>query len=82
MASLILFSKDHLIIKSSGNFQVECNFLFTVLYFWIILYMICNFGSVKYQAKPSIIYTSTKSEERLLAALERNGMLLNEVIVQ
>lgn len=27
---------------------------------------------VKYQAKPSIIYTSTKSEERLLAALERN----------
>lgn len=47
-----------------------------------MLYMICNFGSVKYQAKPSIIYTSTKSEERLLAALERNGMLLSGIMVQ
>lgn len=31
---------------------------------------------VKYQAKPLIIYTSTKSEESFLTALQKNGMLL------
>ncbi|MCD7465563.1 hypothetical protein HAX54_001564 [Datura stramonium] len=36
----------------------------------------CDFSlvdMVKYQAKPGIIYTSTKSEESFLAALQRNG---------
>jgi hypothetical protein len=36
----------------------------------------CIIGSVKYQAKPLIIYTSTKSEESFLCALQRGGMLL------
>jgi hypothetical protein len=31
-------------------------------------------GSVKYQAKPSTIYSSTKTEEALLLALQRIGM--------
>jgi hypothetical protein len=31
-------------------------------------------GPVKYQAKPSTIYASTKTEEALLLALQRNGM--------
>lgn len=31
---------------------------------------------VKYQAKPLIIYTSTKTEESFLSALQRSGMLL------
>lgn len=34
-------------------------------------------SSVKYQAKPSIIYTSTKSEESFVAALQQNGMVLS-----
>lgn len=33
-------------------------------------------GSVKYQAKPLIIYTSTKSEEPFLRALQRSGKLI------
>lgn len=33
-------------------------------------------GSVKYQAKPLIIYTSTKSEEPILRALQRSGKLI------
>lgn len=40
-----------------------------ILFGWII-------GSVKYQAKPVIIYTSTKSEDSFLCALQRSGMLL------
>lgn len=30
--------------------------------------------SVKYQAKPMTIYASTKTEEALLSALQRNGL--------
>ena len=36
----------------------------------------CIIGSVKYQAKPLIIYTSTKSEESFLCALQRGAHLL------
>lgn len=35
----------------------------------------CTTDSVKYQAQPQIIYTSTKSEESFLSALQRSGML-------
>lgn len=31
-------------------------------------------GSVIYQSKPSTIYASTKTEEALLSALQRNGL--------
>lgn len=33
-----------------------------------------GFASVKFQSKPSTIYASTKTEEALLSALQRNGM--------
>lgn len=33
----------------------------------------CNICSVKYQARPLIIYTSTKSEESFVSALQRSG---------
>lgn len=36
--------------------------------------LITDFTSVKYQAKPQVIFTSTKSEEGFLAALQKNGM--------
>jgi DNA mismatch repair protein MSH5 len=36
--------------------------------------VLLDFGSVKCQAKPSTIYTSTKTEEELLSALQRNGL--------
>ena len=46
-----------------------CYVPYFILFFHIM-------GSVKYQAKPLIIYTSTKSEEPFLRALQRSGKLI------
>ncbi|KAF3446971.1 hypothetical protein FNV43_RR12151 [Rhamnella rubrinervis] len=44
---------------------------FLVWFMWHAFYM----GIVKYQAKPLIIYSSTKTEESFLSALQRSGMV-------
>lgn len=48
-------------------------------------YFLCNLllltvNAVKYQAQPCIIYTSTKSEQSFLNALQNNGRLLNNLL--
>lgn len=42
----------------------------------LMQFSLTDFDLVKYQAKPFTIYTSTKSEESFLAALQRSGKLL------
>lgn len=39
----------------------------------VICFVLLNNASVKYQAKPVIIYTSTKTEESFLSALQQSG---------
>ena len=56
-----------------GNVQVA-SLWFCALH--IIIFLIF-FNVVKYQAQPCVIYTSTKSEESFLNALQSNGTLLN-----
>lgn len=43
-------------------------------------FLLLTVDVVKYQARPCIIYTSTKSEQSFLTALQNNGTLLNNLI--
>lgn len=53
--------------------------LSSICHSFIILFFYT--ATVKYQAKPLIIYTSSKSEESFISALQRSGTLLFFLII-